>query len=187
MKKVFTSLLCLVFVAAGIQLAHADSPVWKVVKGERQLFIGGTLHLLAESDYPLPAAFENAYRKSAIVVFEADIQKMQSPEFQQLLQSRIIYTDGRSLKTVLTQKTYRALEQHMTSRGIPIVGFQQMKAGMVGVTQRGPVNVPTLVTSFGEFNRVYGGLLDHRIFSEQRDALPYAIQGFFNNGGSNHA
>ena len=82
----------------------------------------------------MPAAFESAYRQSAIVVFEADIQKMQSPEFQQLLQSKILYTDGRSLKTVLNGKTYQALEQHMTSRGLPIAGFEQMKVGMVGIT-----------------------------------------------------
>ncbi len=134
MKRLLTSLLCMIFVTVGMDLAHADAPVWKVVKGERQLFIGGTLHILSKSDYPLPAAFENAYRQSAIVVFEADIQKMQTPEFQQRLQSKIVYTDGSSLKTVLSAKTYQALEQHMTSRGLPIAGFQQMKVGMVGIT-----------------------------------------------------
>jgi hypothetical protein len=54
---------------------------------------------------------------------------------------------------------------------------------MVGMTQRGPVDYPTLVTSFGEFSRVFGGYLDHRDFTEGRDSLPHAVEGFFNNGG----
>jgi uncharacterized protein len=57
-------------------------------------------------------------------------------------------------------------------------------AGMVGVTERGPANVPTLVTSAGEFNSVFGGFLDHANYSGGRDALPYAVRGFFDNGGS---
>lgn len=134
MKKNSISLVCLVLVIAAVNLAHADAPVWKVVKGERQLFIGGTLHLLTKSDYPLPQAFENAYRQSAIVVFEADLQKMRSPEFQQLLQSKVVYTDGRSLKTILSAKTYQTLEQHMTSRGLPMANFQRMKPGMLAIT-----------------------------------------------------
>ena len=73
--------------------------------------------------------------------------------------------------------------EEVPSGNKPIEGASTSTAGMVGVTQRGPVNVPTFVTSFGEFNRTFGGLLDHRTFTDNRDALPYAIQGFFNNGG----
>lgn len=73
--------------------------------------------------------------------------------------------------------------EEVSSGNKPIGGASTSTASMVGVTQRGPVNAPTLVTSFGEFNRVFGGMLDHRTFTEGRDALPYAMQGFFNNGG----
>ena len=73
--------------------------------------------------------------------------------------------------------------EEVPSGNKPIEGASTSTAGVVGVTQRGPVNTPTLVTSIGEFNRVFGGLLDHRTFTEGRDALPYAMQGFFNNGG----
>lgn len=73
--------------------------------------------------------------------------------------------------------------EEVSSGNKPIEGASTSTAGVVGVTQRGPVNTPTLVTSIGEFNRVFGGQLDHRTFTEGRDALPYAMQGFFNNGG----
>lgn len=134
MKKGLRSLISVILIFAGVHTAVAGAPVWKVVKGENQLFIGGTLHVLSQSDYPLPAAFENAYRQSAILVFEADMQKLQSPEFQQLLRSKVVYTDGRSLKTVLSKTTYQKLNQHMSSRGLPMASFEHLKPGMMAIT-----------------------------------------------------
>jgi len=65
----------------------------------------------------------------------------------------------------------------------PIEGVSTSTCGMVGVAERGPVDVPVLVTSVGEFARWYGGQLragddygDHRF-------LPHAVEGFFTNGG----
>ncbi len=64
----------------------------------------------------------------------------------------------------------------------PIEGVSTSTAGMVGVTERGPVNVPMLVTSFAQFQRLFGGYLD---FDDYGDAcfLPHAVEGFFQNGG----
>ena len=39
----------------------------------------------------------------------------------------------------------------------PIEGVSTSTAGMLGVTERGPANVPILVTSYGEFARWFGG------------------------------
>ncbi len=73
--------------------------------------------------------------------------------------------------------------EEVPSGSKPIEGVSTSTAGMVGVTQRGPTNTPALVTSFGAFNRLFGGFLDHRTFTGGLDALPYAAQGFFTNGG----
>ncbi|TVR60014.1 MAG: phage tail sheath protein [Gemmatimonadales bacterium] len=73
--------------------------------------------------------------------------------------------------------------EEVPSGNKPIEGVSTSTAGVVGVTQRGPVGSPVLVTSFGEFTRVFGGLLDHRVFTDGLDALPYAARGFFGNGG----
>ncbi|WP_145110295.1 phage tail sheath family protein (plasmid) [Cereibacter azotoformans] len=66
----------------------------------------------------------------------------------------------------------------------PIEAAGTSTAGMIGMTARGPVNTPTLVTSLGAFSRVFGGLLDPLVFGAGRDALPYAAEGFFVNGGA---
>ncbi len=52
------------------------------------------------------------------------------------------------------------------------------------MTERGPLNTPTLTTSLGDYNRKFGGALDPLTFTEGRDGLPYGAEGFFNNGGA---
>ncbi len=73
--------------------------------------------------------------------------------------------------------------EEVPSGNKPIEGVSTSTAGMVGVTQRGPVNEPTLVTSYAAFTRQFGSYLDHRVFTNDRDLLPYAVEGFFTNGG----
>lgn len=63
----------------------------------------------------------------------------------------------------------------------PIEGVSTNIAGMVGLTQKGPLNKPTLVTSFSEFQRLFGGYLD-KTYGDYR-YLPHALEGFFQNGG----
>ena len=64
----------------------------------------------------------------------------------------------------------------------PIEGVSTSTAGMVGVTERGPTNVPVLITGMGEFVRWFGGQLRADTFADHR-FLPHAIEGFFTNGG----
>lgn len=63
----------------------------------------------------------------------------------------------------------------------PMEGVSTSTAGFVGMTERGPVDRPTLITSFAEYQRKFGGYLDDS-YGECR-WLPYAVEGFFNNGG----
>jgi hypothetical protein len=51
------------------------------------------------------------------------------------------------------------------------------RTAFVGRTLRGPPNAPTLVRNFGEFQQVFGGLW-------QPSLLGYAVEQFFDNGGS---
>src|SRR3989454_648655 len=68
----------------------------------------------------------------------------------------------------------------------PIEGVSTSTTGMVGVTERGPVNVPILVTSYGEYVRWFGARLNPLLYSNSNDPhcyLPQAVEGFFTNGG----
>lgn len=49
-------------------------------------------------------------------------------------------------------------------------------AGFVGLAERGPLHVPQRLTTWREFQQVFGGFLDHAY-------LAYAVRAFFENGG----
>ena len=57
----------------------------------------------------------------------------------------------------------------------PIEGVSTSTAGFLGPTERGPID-PTLITSFEEFQRRFGGFI-------KESYLAYAVDGFFRNGG----
>src|SRR5262249_14959028 len=57
----------------------------------------------------------------------------------------------------------------------PIEGVGTSTAAFLGMTERGSTDVK-LVTGFAQFQRLYGGIVD-------RPYLPFAVDGFFRNGG----
>jgi len=64
----------------------------------------------------------------------------------------------------------------------PIEGVSTSTAGFVGMAERGPLNKPTLVTSLGDYQRKFGDYLQKDPYKDVW-MLPYAVEGFFNNGG----
>ena len=64
----------------------------------------------------------------------------------------------------------------------PIEGVSTSTSGFVGVTERGPVNVPILVTSNGEYQRWFGQSLDPTLY-DGHCFMPHSVDGFFTNGG----
>lgn len=68
----------------------------------------------------------------------------------------------------------------------PIEGVSTSTAGMEGLAERGPLNVPILITGYGEYTRWFGGYLNIEDFRNATGAhcyLPHAVEGFFTNGG----
>jgi len=68
----------------------------------------------------------------------------------------------------------------------PIEGVSTSTAGMVGLAERGPLNVPILVTSYGVYQRWFGGYLPIDEFQNATGPhcyLPHAVEGFFTNSG----
>lgn len=114
--------------------AQAETSVWLVEKGDSKFYLGGTLHLLSASDFPLPAEYDQAYSESETLVFEADITQASSLEGQAMAMSAMMYKDGRTLQSVLKPKTYQQLEAYLQPKGMPMIIFNQFTAGGMSVT-----------------------------------------------------
>jgi|GEM_PF-3919247 len=97
-------------------LCQADSFVWKVSKGGNEIYLGGTIHILTEAEYPLPPEFGQAYDKSETLVFETDIDVVNSVKFQNSVASEMFYMDGSTLQSRLKEETWTALLAHAQSK-----------------------------------------------------------------------
>src|SRR5271169_6101105 len=59
----------------------------------------------------------------------------------------------------------------------PIEGVATSTAAFLGQTERGPLR-PRLLTGYNDYNRYYGGVFGDGQY------VPYAVSGFFDNGGT---
>ena len=58
-----------------------------------------------------------------------------------------------------------------------VAGIQQIGAAIVGPTVKGPALVPTQITTFNQFQQVFGTYTDDSY-------LPYVVQNYLANGGN---
>jgi len=130
--KRFIAVLLLVMLSCS--QAFAASSVWKAQKGDSVIYLGGTCHLLRESDYPLPTEFEKAYKAAEVVVFETDIARLNDPATQQKLLAKAMYADGSTIERHLSPKVYAALKAYCDASGIPLQAFSRMKPSLLMVT-----------------------------------------------------
>ncbi len=111
----------------------SQTSLWKISKGDNFLFLGGTIHVLRPSDFPLPQEFNHVYENSHELVFETDMAVLNSPAFGQKLMSAMSYSDGKTLKSELSPEVYAKVTQRLTSKGIPASALDRFKPGMVSI------------------------------------------------------
>ena len=107
------------------QNVSAKSSVWKVSQGEHYFYVGGTIHVLSDKDYPLPPAYNQAYQDASKLVFESDFGVMQGPAFQAKMSAATINVDGKTLEDQLSPKTYHQLSAFFSARKLSIANFSK--------------------------------------------------------------
>src|SRR5206468_11759291 len=88
----------------------ALSCVWKVTdRTGGALYLGGSVHALRSSDYPLPAAYNRAFDASERIVFEIDPKALSGSGDAMLKAGK--YSNGDSLKNHVEPRTYDYLRR----------------------------------------------------------------------------
>ncbi len=125
---------CLLLITLYTTQGLAETSLWRVSNGTNALFIGGTVHVLSKTDYPLPAAFDAAYKESSKLVFETDVGASENPAFAQTMLQRMMFTDEKNLKGVLRSDVYAQLEKFGAARGVPMAMLEKMRPVMAIMT-----------------------------------------------------
>jgi hypothetical protein len=136
--------------------------LWKAQGTSNVVYLLGSIHLLKDTDYPLPTAIESAFTNSQIAIFETDLDKLESPEGQAAMLSKITLPEGQTLQQNLSPKTYQSFSKHAAEVGLPIQSLEQFRPAAAVMT----LEVMELL-SLG-VNPEYG--VDKHFFKLARDA-----------------
>jgi hypothetical protein len=109
-------------------------PLWRVESGAGRVYLLGSIHVMQKSAYPLPQEIENAYKESNAVIFEMDMEQMNTPSVQALVLQAGQYPAGQSLQQNVSPGTFAALEKHLTALGLPSTQFNQFKPWFCAIT-----------------------------------------------------
>lgn len=114
MRKTLLSILCLGLCAA----AQAEPPMpllWKAQSDAGTVYLLGSFHLLTAEDYPLAPSVEAAYADAEALLFEVDPAVMTSPATAATMQSMARFSDGKTLREVISDETEAKLAKFLGS------------------------------------------------------------------------
>ncbi|MDR3227137.1 MAG: TraB/GumN family protein [Prevotellaceae bacterium] len=109
----------------------SQTSVWKISKGKNEIYLGGSVHALRASDFPLPKEFDVAFTKAQTLVLEADVK---AEGIIQKVISESMLPEGQTLKSVLKAEQYQAICDAAEKAGMSMMVIEKMKPGMALMT-----------------------------------------------------
>ena len=128
MKKII-AMLALGIITSGY--GFSQTSVWRISKGDKKIYLGGSVHLLRQSDFPLPREFDVAFSDAEVLVLEADVK---DPKVITKVLTESMLPAGQTLKSVLTEAQYQALKDMADEFGVSMTMIEKMKPGMAIMT-----------------------------------------------------
>lgn len=116
---------------------YNNSLIYKIRSDTNTVYILGSIHVLAEEYYPLTRSFSYAYYNSQKVIFEIDPDILFSPNSFSKYEKQYTFQNGKTLKTVLSPKTYTLLKQKLEAMGADIQEAKNYKPWVLYLTLSG--------------------------------------------------
>lgn len=137
----FLALILASFAPAAFAAASTDNQpakpeklfMWKATSDTGEVYLLGSIHLVRENFYPLPAEITDAFQKSKALVVEIDPTKRSPSDTARLTATQGMYTDGTTIDQHLSEETRDAFGQYLQKGGIPISRFAAMKPWLVAL------------------------------------------------------
>jgi len=114
--------------------SFGETSLWEISNGDHTVYLGGTIHILKEEDYPLPSEYNKAFDMADTLVLETNIDATQNPEFSKKMTRLLSYGPNQSLKQALDNRTFSKLSKYVSERGLSIESFMTFKPVMVVLT-----------------------------------------------------
>jgi hypothetical protein len=127
-----TTALASVLCVHAVAQTHAFA--WKATKGQGVVYLVGSVHMLTSDFYPLPSSLDAGFKDSDLLVEEANLAEMLSPNMQFSMLSRGMLPAGQTLDKVLSPSTLALFNKHVGTLGLPAEALKQFKPWMLAMT-----------------------------------------------------
>ncbi len=114
--------------------AQSRAFAWKATKGSGVVYLVGSVHMLTSDFYPLASSLDVAFKDSDLLVEEANLAEMLSPNTQFMMLSRGMLPAGQSLDKVVSPATLALINKHSGGLGMPLEALKQFKPWFLAMT-----------------------------------------------------
>jgi uncharacterized protein YbaP (TraB family) len=115
-------------------VSHSKTSLWKVESPTASVYLLGSIHVLKESDYPLPPAMENVYAEARRVFFEVHLDSADSPMAQAKILSRTFLRGDSTLADCIPDTLLQLVHEKAETLGVQFSMFNKMRPWMVSMT-----------------------------------------------------
>ena len=127
--------ICLAMPMLSEPLLGADHPVtlWQVDGDTNSVFILGSIHLLRNSDYPIPSIIYGAYDEAEVLIMELDMDDMDPMQTQALVRELGLIADPKSVEDVIGERAYAQAAALADDLQIPLTMLAGSKPWLAAV------------------------------------------------------
>lgn len=151
MKQPTRLLLLIALLWGSVSTANGDAlPLWRVTGTTNQIYLLGSIHLLREQDYPLPAAIEEAYDESDSMIMEIDMDDLDPLEAQILVRELGLLSGEQTLRDEMGPELYERIRESAEKLDIPLELLEKSRPWLAAMTVE-----QLLLSRFG-FDPEYG-------------------------------
>lgn len=134
-RKLFCiAIIVVTGLSASAQENSGKQFLWKVQKDSATVYLVGSIHMLDESVYPLPWQYIEAFNSSERLILEMNLDSLDLGMVTGLLLKRGVYTDDRTLKTVLPDDTWQLAKAKVEAFGFDITMMNKFRPWFVMLT-----------------------------------------------------
>ncbi len=123
MLNYFSTFFLVLTVLAGPATAAEDShplSMWQVDGTNNRVYLLGSIHMLRESDHPIPSAIYDAYADAEVLVMELDMDDIDPVAEQALISELGLIQGGGTLRDLMGANLYAEAESLANELQIPL-------------------------------------------------------------------
>lgn len=133
MKKRSIAIICF-FVFTFAHAANDRAFVWQVSSDTAIVYLVGSIHFADKSFYPLRPEIEKAFAGCNNLVVELNVNKVDADVYNSLLSKKGVYKDGKTIKDVLSEKTWLQLQKRLNLLSINYDAVKNYRPGVLVLT-----------------------------------------------------